>query len=292
MSLSRQRAPIVVAVLAAVAGPILFSACKKNDNGRPEQSAEPFRIADNFYYVGTNADSVFLITGPEGHVLLDTAYSSLVAASIAKLGFRIKDVKALLISEPHSVEGMTALQQASGAELWTSEANAKILSSGGDDPDFSLPLKLVRRAGLGDAGIGGYSPARVDHPLKDGDTVRVGPIAITAHVTPGAWRGCTSWSFPVRDGGRVLHVVRACSLIRVFGMRYDGQDADLERSFRLLRSLPADIWVTGSSRRWDRYRKFLLSASAKNPVDPFIDPAGYRAYIDDAETELHTGVVH
>ena len=56
----------------------------------------------------------------------------------------------------------------------------------------------------------GYPAARVDHRFKDGDTIRVGPIALTAHVTAGHTRGCTSWSFPVRDGDRVLNVVSVC----------------------------------------------------------------------------------
>jgi hypothetical protein len=126
-------------------------------------------------------------------------------------------------------------------------------------------------------GIVGYPAARVDHRFKDGDTIRVGPIALTAYVTGGHTRGCTSWSFPVRDGDRLLNVVSACSLVVLQGMRYPEQGADFERSFRVLRSLPADIWVTSHARLWGRYRKFAARATAKNPVDPFIDPEGYRA---------------
>jgi len=74
-------------------------------------------------------------------------------------------------------------------------------------------------------------------------------------------------------------------------MRYPEQEADLERSFRVLRSLPVDIWVTSHARLWGRYRKFVASATAKNPADPFIDPEGYRAYIDSAEAEFRQGVV-
>ena len=133
---------------------------------------------------------------------------------------------------------------------------------------------------------------RVDRRFKDGDTIRVGPLALTAHVTGGSTRGCTSWSFLVRDGDRVLNVVSACSLVVVQGMRYPEQRADLERSFRVLRRLPADIWVASRARQWGRHRNFLARATAKNPVDPFIDPEGYRAYIDTAEAEFRSGVVH
>jgi len=75
-------------------------------------------------------------------------------------------------------------------------------------------------------------------------------------------------------------------------MRYPEQRADLDRSFGVLRSLPADIWVTSRARPWGRYRKFVASATARNPVDPFIDPEGYRAYIDAAAMEFRQGVVH
>ena len=257
-----------------------------------QEPAEPFRIAGNFYYVGANDVAAFLITGPEGHVVLDGGYPTtapMIMASIAKLGFDIKDVKVLLNSEPHPdhAGGLSVLQQASGAELWASEASADAIAAGGDDPDVILPLRALFWIGLV-----GYPAARVDHRFKDGDTIRVGPIALTAHVTGGHTRGCTSWSFAVRDGDRALNVVSACSLVALQGTRYPEQAADFERSFRVLRSIPADIWVTSHARLWGRYRKFVASATAKNPVDPFIDPEGYRAYIDTYEAEFRQGVVH
>ena len=113
-----------------------------------QRPAEPFRIAGNFYYVGANDVAAFLITGPEGHVVLDGGYPStapMIMASIAKLGFDIKDVKVLLNSEPHPdhAGGLAVLQQASGAQLWASEASADTLASGGDDPDIVLPLRAL-----------------------------------------------------------------------------------------------------------------------------------------------------
>ena len=126
-------------------------------------------------------------------------------------------------------------------------------------------------------GVVGYPSMRVDHQFKDGDTIRVGPLALTAHITAGHTRGCTSWSFPVRDGDRVLNVVSACDLVPLAGMRYPEHRADLERSIRVLRSLPVDIWVTAHVEVVGKYKKFVASRTAKNPVDPFIDPDGYRA---------------
>src|SRR5678815_1702704 len=260
-------------VLALVLIGRWLNATKRGGQG----PAEPFRIAGNLYYVGATDAAAFLVTGPEGHIVLDGGYPStapMIIASIAKLGFSIKDVRVLLNSEPHPdhAGGLGVLQQASGAELWASEASAYTLASGGDDPDGILPLRALARIG-----VVGYPAMRVDHRFKDGDAIRLGPLALTAHITGGHTRGCTSWSFHVQDGDRVLNVVSAC---------------DLGRSFRVLRGLPVDIWVTCHARWWGRYRKFVASAAAKDPVEPFIDPDGYRAYIDSAEADLRNGRLH
>jgi metallo-beta-lactamase class B len=254
--------------------------------------ADPFRIAGNFYYVGATDVSAFLITGPEGHVVIDAGYpttAKLVMASIARLGFDIKDVKVLLNSEPHPDHGggLTVLQEASGAQVWASDASADTLAAGGDDPDGFLPIRVLVRLG-----ILGYPRVRVDHRFKDGDTIRVGPIALTAHITPGHTRGSTSFSFQVRDGDRVLNVVSVADTGALAMSSYPEQAADRERSLKVLRGLPADIWVTNHARWWGRYRKFVASSTAKNPVDPFIDPEGYRAFIDAAEAELRSGRTH
>jgi metallo-beta-lactamase class B len=288
---TRRRLVVLLAVLIVFALVLVgrrLNATKVGGQG----PAEPFRIAGNFYYVGATDVSAFLVTGPEGHVVLDGGYPTtarLIMSSIAKLGFDIKDVKVLLNSEPHPDHGggLTVLQQASGAQLWASDASADSLASGGDDPDVILPLRALIWIG-----VLGYPPPRVDHRFKDGDTIRVGPIALTAHITAGHTRGCTSWSFPVRDGDRVLNVVSVCEPEVLATSRYPEQGDDRERSLRVLRSHPADIWVTNHARAWGRYRKFVASATAKNPVDPFIDPEGYRAFIDAAEAELRQGRVH
>jgi metallo-beta-lactamase class B len=276
-----------VLVLAVILAVFLVRLWKTTVDRNGSEPAEPFRIAGSLYYVGANNVSAFLVTGPEGHVVLDGGYPNtgpMIIASIAQLGFDIKDVKVLLNSIPRRdhAGGLATLQQASGAKLWASESSAGVLASGGDDPDIALPFRT-----LVEIGILGFPPARVDHRFKDGDTIRLGPIVLTAHVTGGSTRGCTSWSFPVRDGERVLNVVSACPLDGVTPvLGYPEQRADIERSLRVLRSLPADIWVTSSSRSWGRYRKFVASKTAKNPVDAFIDPEGYRAYIDTAEAEF------
>ena len=286
------KARLLIVLLAVLTAVVLVGRRLNATKIGGQEPAEPFRIAGNFYYVGANDVAAFLITGPEGHAVLDAGYpttATMIMGSIAKLGFDIKDVKVLINSETHDdhAGGLAVLQRASGAELWASETSADVIASGGNDRDMMLPLRTLFWMGLV-----GYPGTRVDHRVKDGDTIRLGPIALTAHVTSGHTRGCTSWSFPVRDGERVLNVVSACELVVLQGARYPEQSADLERSLRVLRSLPADVWVTAHARRWGRYRKFVASRTAKNPVDPFIDREGYRAYLDTAEAELRPGKVH
>jgi metallo-beta-lactamase class B len=288
---TRRIALLVVVAVVAAGVVFLFGKWKEASDNGGQKYAEPFRIAGNFYYVGANDVSAFLITGSEGHVLIDGGYpgtAPMIIASIRKLGFDIRDVKVLLNSEPHfdHAGGLAALQKASGAEIWASEESANAIASGGDDPNVILPLRALIKIGLIK-----YPAARVDHRIKDGDTVHVGPIAITAHITPGHTRGCTSWSFPVREGDRTLNVVSACSLVTLSAMRYPGPGADIERSIRVLRTLPADIWVSSHARLWGRYRKFVARDTAKSPVEPFVDPAGYRAYLDTAEARHRRGVV-
>ena len=156
-----------LAVLLAVFSLVALVLLGRWGNARKvggQQPAEPFRIAGNLYYVGASDVAAFLITGPEGHVVLDSGYPTtarMIMASIAKLGFDIEDVKVLLNSEPHADHGggLAVLQQASGAELWASDASADALISGGDDPDAVLPIRALTWLGV----IGRYPPPRVEH---------------------------------------------------------------------------------------------------------------------------------
>ena len=271
------------AALVVVLGSLWRSAIKRN-RSVPD---EPFRIAGNLYYVGSTGVTAFLVTGPDGHVLIDGGYpetAPLIIASIVKLGFNIKDVKILLNSHAHfdHAGGLRELQQASGAQLWISEGDAPIVAAGGaGDRATYGPLRFL--------GFGRFPAPRVDHRFKDGDTVRVGPLALTAHVTAGHTPGCTSWAFPVHDGERDLLAVDVCSLTLLPFMKlvepesYPGIRSDFERSLQTLRSLPADIFLGSHGSFFDLYRKRGERTNAKDPVEPFIDRAGYLRFIDQSE---------
>jgi metallo-beta-lactamase class B len=287
--LGRRRWLLVAAGVLAVLFAVLITQWRAAITRNRSIPDEPFRVAGNLYYVGATGITAFLLAGPEGHVLIDGGYpetAPLIIAGMAKLGFDIRDVKVLLNSHAHSdhAGGLAALQKASGAQLWISEGDADVVASGGVGDRSMGPFRH-----LGFLGIGRFPAARVDHRFKDGDTVRVGPLELTAHVTAGHTPGCTSWSFPVRDGDRELLAVDICSLTLlgfeslVAPETYPGIRADYERSFAMLRRLPADIFLASHSNWFDMQRKFRERSTSADPAQPFIDGSGYRAFIDDAE---------
>jgi metallo-beta-lactamase class B len=248
--------------------------------------AEPFRIAGNLYYVGATDLTAFLLTGPDGDVLIAGGYpttASLFMASIAQLGFDVSDVKVLVNSQASgdNAGALAALQHASGAQLWVSDRDADVVAAGGAGGASFGPLRFLTFLPFLN-----YPAPRVDHRFKDGETIRVGPIALTAHVMGNPSDGCTTWSFPIRDGDRVLLGVHACHLEPPFALSPDNHPevrTAFERSFDTLRSLPADIWVTSHAREFGRYRKFVARGTARNPADPFIDRQGYLDFIDQSE---------
>jgi metallo-beta-lactamase class B len=279
-------------LLASVVGAVAvfgFVKWREASNNGGQKAVEPFRIAGNLYYVGANDVTSFLITSPQGHVLIDGGYpgtAPMIIRSIAKLGFRITDVKVLLNSHAHfdHAGGLAALQKASGAELWISEGDADVVANGGAGDASLGPLKFISYIP-----VLNYPAPRVDHRFGDGAKIHVGPIELTAHITAGHTPGCTSWSFPVRDGDRQLLAVHACSLNPPLSAELAGKKtspqirAEFEHTFATLRSLPADIFLTSHAREFGRYRKQQARATAKNPADPFIDRQGYVDYIDKGE---------
>jgi metallo-beta-lactamase class B len=278
------------ALALAILIPLWRSAIAKN-RGAPD---DPFRIAGNLYYVGNAGITSFLITGPEGHVLIDGGYPESAAAimeSIARLGFSISDVRVLLNTHAHSdhAGGLRALQEASGAELWVSVGDARVIEAGGAADPTIVPQRYLPF-------LGRFPAPRVDRRVRDGDTVRVGPIELTAHVTAGHTPGCTSWSFPVRDGDRDLLAVNICSLslLPFFSLvepeTYPGIRAGFERSFATLRDLPADLFLGSHGSFFQMHRKREAQAAAvaagTDPAAPFIDRAGYLEFIDRAEARF------
>jgi metallo-beta-lactamase class B len=281
-------------LVALVVYPIWREAVDRNDDAR----ADPHHIAGGLYFVGAPDVTSFLLIGPDGDILIDGGYENSahkIIDNIAQLGFDIKNVRVLLASGAglDHAGGLAELQRASHAELWASDENAEVIASGGRQDPSKIEIEDRFAAW---AGIISYPAARVDHRIKDGQVIRLGPLAVTAHVAPG----CTAWTFTVREGdastppgtGRDLRVVHRCDLpVPSRGMLADpeispGVRADFAERNRMLRSLPVDIWISSHGIDYGRFRKFEASRHAADPVAPFIDPEGYLKSIDASEAKL------
>src|SRR4030095_15706394 len=155
------------------------------------QPVKPFRIAGNLYYVGASDLSSLLIITPQGHILLDSGLVETepqIQQNVAKLGFRLEDVKVLINTHAHydHAGGLALLKRLTGATLMASEADAALLAAGGKgDPNFGDTLA--------------YEPVKVDRILRDGDKVELGGVTLTAHLTPGHTKGNTTWTMTVND---------------------------------------------------------------------------------------------
>jgi metallo-beta-lactamase class B len=243
---------------------------------------KPFRIIGNVYYVGASDLTSFVITSPQGHILLDGGLpetASQIERNVAALGFHIRDVKILLNSHAHfdHAGGLAELKRVSGARMVASHQDAQALMSG-DKDDFAWP------------GRGEFPAVHVDQVVSDGQTLRVGETAITAHVTSGHTKGCTTWTMAVNDGGRSYQVVFVCSTSApgyqlVGNKRYPDIVADYEQTFRTLRSLPCDVFLAYHGSFFDLKEKHEAFERGQKP-NPFIDPGGYRSFIDRTEHEF------
>jgi metallo-beta-lactamase class B len=237
-----------------------------------------FRMISNIHYVGTNFLACYLITTPAGHILIDTGMQEsgpLVRANIEALGFKLSEIKIILSSHSHfdHVAGHADMKAATGAQVYALEADAVILESGGAK-SFN-PLTP-------------YKPVKVDKSLKDGEVVRLGNAALTAHLTPGHTEGNTTWTTTVEEGGKKYDVVFVGSMSINPGVRMVNNakwpkiDEAYARSFQVLKSLPCDVFLGPHGVFFDIEKKMsLMTNGAKS--NPFIDPEGYRNYIASYE---------
>ncbi len=243
---------------------------------------EPFRILGNIHYVGPSGVSSFLIATPEGHILIDTGFDEtvpLIVEGVTKLGFRTGDIKLLLSSHAHfdHVGGHARMKGRTGASIVMSEADADLLARGGKGD--VLPL--------GDA-LASYPPARADRIVRDGEGVTLGGVTLTAHLTPGHTRGCTTWTMSVTEEGKSYDVVFYGSTTVLPGVRLVGNAAypaiadDFAASFRTLKSLPCDVFLAPHGAMFGLEEKARRLKAGGRP-NPFVDPGGYRAFVERSE---------
>lgn len=251
------------------------------------KSVKPFNVYGNTWYVGVDGLSSVLVTGPKGHILVDGGLpqsAPLIEANIKALGYRMKDVKLIVNSHAHwdHAGGIAALQRASGAIVAASRSGALALQSGTngpDDPQFqSDPVVHVAKV------------AKVK-VVRDGESLHVGPISVTAHMTPGHTPGGTSWTWTSCEGQRCHDVVFADSLNPYasgdFKFIGNGKTPDISKSFAAsiakVAALKCDIIISGHPGLTDVMEK----AAARTPnSNPFIDADGCRTYAAAASDRL------
>jgi metallo-beta-lactamase class B len=246
----------------------------------------PFRIAGNLYYVGSKGLANYLITTPQGNILINSdleANVPMIQASIEKLGFKFSDTKILLISHAHwdHDAGSAKIKQLTGARYMVMDADVPVVESGGK-ADFQYGQRAEFL----------YPPTKVDRILHDGDEVSLGNTVLFAHLTPGHTKGCTTWSMQVTDGGKSYNVVIVGSpnvnpgYKLVDNQGYPQIAADYNKMWRVLKSLPCDIFLGAHGGYFGMEEKYpRMKAGGENP---FVDPDGYKEFIAQKEQEFCT----
>lgn len=244
----------------------------------------PFRIAGNLYYVGSKGLASYLITTPQGNILINSdleANVPMIETSIEKLGFKFHDTKILLISHAHwdHDAGSRRIKEATGAAYMVMDGDVPVVESGGK-ADFQY----------GNSPTTLYPPAKVDRVLHDGDQVKLGGTVLVAHLTPGHTKGCTTWTMKVTEGGNTYNVVIIGSpnvnpgYKLVNNTAYPGIAQDYERMWRVLKSLPCDIFLGAHGSYFGLEEKY--PGMKKGGANPFVDPDGYRRFVVQKEQDF------
>lgn len=237
---------------------------------------KPFRIYGNTWYVGPRGLSAILVDTGKGLALFDgdlPESASQIEAHVRQLGFRVRAIKWILNSHAHAdhAGGIAALQRASGAQVLASAEGARELELGGADPaDPQYGFGLT------------YTPVRDVQVVRDGETLHLGNVAVTAHYTSGHTPGSTSWTWTSCEAAHCLRIAYVDSLTALAapGYRFSGHPpyvAAFRRSIANVSRLPCDILLTphpGASDFWER----IARRKSSGDVAPLIDAGACRAY--------------
>jgi metallo-beta-lactamase class B len=280
--------PQTLAIASRLSILILALAATAFDQNDPEwtEPFPPFHVAGNLYYVGSKGLANYLITTPQGNILINSdleANVPLIQASIEKLGFTFKDTKILLISHAHYDHdaGSSMIKKMTGAKYMVMDADVSVVESGGKT-DFQYG---------GNAAFL-YPPAKVERVLHNGDEVRLGGTTLVAHLTPGHTKGCTTWTMKVKEGDKTYDVVIIGSpnvnpgYKLVDNKGYPQIAEDYERMWRVLKSLPCDIFLGAHGGYFGMEDK--CARMKEGAANPFMDPDGYKTYIAAKEQEFRT----
>ena len=246
------------------------------------QADSPFpahRVVGNTYYVGSSELASYLITTPEGHFLINSSFEEtvpLIRGAVESLGFQMKDIKYLLASHAHSdhVAGHAKMRDITGAKVLVMKGDDDVVAAGGKGQYLYADSR--------------WPECPVDRVLKDGDEVKLGGVTLIARHTPGHTRGCTTWTWKETLGDTQIDVVVIGSPNVNPGFRLVGNKEyptiaeDFATTFKVLKSLPCDIFLGAHGNYYDLHAKHpKLHKSSENP---FVDPQGYKAYVALKET--------
>src|SRR5262245_8927499 len=276
--LSRLRAAFSMFAIMLVAATTIVSAGQARQGGARGNAFagidwnKPFpahKVIGSVYFVGSEQLGSFLITTSEGHILINSDYEEtvpVIRAAVEKLGFKFADIKILLGSHAHPdhMTGDALIKQLTGAT---------VMAMAEDVP----ALQNMRPGGKSHP---------IDRVLHDGDTVSLGGTTLTAHLTPGHTKGCTTWTFKTSENGKTYDVVVVGSLsLNAANLgdnpAYPSIREDFIKSFKVMRSLPADVFVGSHNGFYQMAQKY--ARLEKGESNPFIDPAGYTTLINSSE---------
>jgi len=273
-----------IAVLVALASftsaqaPQAGTAPPRLDTSSWDKYEAPFRLAGPIYYVGTQELAAFLVSSPQGHILIDGGIpgaAAVIEKSIRDIGFKPEDIRILLTTQAHfdHVGTHAHFKKVSGAMVQAMTGDEKLLRDGGKS-DY-----------LFGATPANYFPrVPVDRVLKDGDIVTIGGARITARHTPGHTPGSATYEMNVSEGGRDYKVVFAASTTVNPGTRfvknpsYPGILEDFRKTFGVLEALQPDIFVSGHASFFNLKAK-RAKMNPDSPAAAFVDPQGYRTLL-------------
>lgn len=253
---------------ASIAAPLDPTAANMEWNA----PAAPFTVIGNLHYVGSKTVGAYLISTPEGHFLVDGIVpqsAPLILENIRTLGFDPADVKYLLNSHAHidHAGGLAALKRATGAVMVASAADKPFLEAGD--------------IGFGPSGGMKFPPVRVDQIIGDGETLGLGGVTLTAHLTPGHSPGCTSWTLPVTGADGAAHTAFLHCSSTVAGQKlvpesYPGMIDSYRATFEKVRTIGADIFLGNHDIFFDLAEK--RARLAAGDANAFVDAAELQAF--------------
>jgi metallo-beta-lactamase class B len=239
----------------------------------------PYKVIGNVYYIGSKQLASFLITTPQGHIVINSDFETtvpLLKKNIESLGFKMTDVKIILGSHAHGdhMEGDAMLKELTGAQVMAM--------------DRDVPALREMKPG------GKAHP--IDRTLKDGDKVTLGGMTLNAVLTAGHTEGCTSWEFQVEEAGKKYNTLVVCSVgfnqgyVLINNTKYPSIADDYRKSFARLRAMKVDVLLGAHPNFYDmeaKYAKLDQGKPVPGAPNPFIDPNALNKYVDQKESEFN-----